>query len=485
MLSSIGKSLEDFDKITHLTTVIGNALQNFMAARTLIRDYVISADERYYTQVEQRLDVAIKAILEAESKADNHETQATVRQLHESISTWRTLAGEVRNAFSAFQYTVNDKVLTNFSILTKAGSLNLKTTSALSVAMVRDTQTANASIAGYLVNGEDRFAATAQQAITDAQQKVKQMQQGDELANSDLHSFAADLDSLGAAFREAVEKRKHAYQLFHDQLAPLGVSTQATAEQLDHQMVERQKKHGELKEAYRKLEEASLTDPLTGLSNRRFIEQHLDADVALTLRHYENWLRDATMPAPLGGDLVFFLVDMDHFKAVNDQYGHNAGDKVLIEMRQRLQEAFRESDYLVRWGGEEFLVVARDANRAEAEIMAERICESVRSREFEVDADLRLAKTCSVGFACFPFLPSHPRLLSWSQVVKLADQALYIAKYSGRNGWVGLSANDNAHPEDVIRRLAEATADAVRDGELCLTTSMANTVLTSSSAKPR
>jgi len=66
---------------------------------------------------------------------------------------------------------------------------------------------------------------------------------------------------------------------------------------------------------------------------------------------------------------------------------------------------------LVRWGGEEFLVVARGVSRLEAEMMAERICAFIRGREFELDEDVRLAKTCSVGFACFPFLPNHPRLV--------------------------------------------------------------------------
>src|SRR5450830_1173361 len=93
-------------------------------------------------------------------------------------------------------------------------------------------------------------------------------------------------------------------------------------------------------------------------------------------------------------------------------------------------EVFRESDYLVRWGGEEFLVLARATRRDEARVVAERIRRAVADREFLLPDGERLRKTCSIGFACFPFVPDAPRLLSWSEVVELADQALYLAKHN-------------------------------------------------------
>src|SRR6185503_7275343 len=96
----------------------------------------------------------------------------------------------------------------------------------------------------------------------------------------------------------------------------------------------------------------TITDPLTGLRNRRFLLQRIDEDVALALRQ--------------GTDLVFFLVDVDHFKKVNDELGHAAGDLVLRQMRGRLEQVFRASDYVLRWGGEEFLAVARGSARADA-----------------------------------------------------------------------------------------------------------------------
>ncbi|MCV2352856.1 diguanylate cyclase [Paucibacter sp. B2R-40] len=207
---------------------------------------------------------------------------------------------------------------------------------------------------------------------------------------------------------------------------------QAQAEVLD--------KNQELERAYQSLKDISLTDPLTGLRNRRFLEQNLAGEISQCLRHYEDWRRHPVQPAPQDADLIFLLVDIDHFKHVNDDWGHPAGDAVLVQMRARLRQACRDSDYLVRWGGEEFLVVARATNASAAADFAERIRVAVTQQPFEIEAAAPLALTCSVGFASLPFIAAQPERLDWQQVVGLADQALYMAKRSGRNAWVGLSA---------------------------------------------
>ncbi|MYM21166.1 diguanylate cyclase [Duganella sp. FT135W] len=233
-------------------------------------------------------------------------------------------------------------------------------------------------------------------------------------------------------------------------------------------------KNLELEQAYKALEEVSLTDQLTGLRNRRFFLQNVDADVALSLRGYEagqhRELTECDITAPK--DLVFFMVDLDHFKEVNDRYGHAAGDSILVQMQERLREVFRESDYVIRWGGEEFLVLARATHRDEAAGVAERMRRAVAERDFELPDGGRLAKTCSIGFACFPFLPDQPRLLSWSQVVELADQGLYIAKRSGRNAWAALYSTESTRAEGVFPRLMQQLGDAVADGEVRLVTNL-------------
>ncbi|MGO4380210.1 diguanylate cyclase [Pseudoduganella sp. RAF53_2] len=248
----------------------------------------------------------------------------------------------------------------------------------------------------------------------------------------------------------------------------------ATLKTLSATQAQLLEKNIELERAYKTLEDVSLTDQLTGLRNRRFFLQHVDADVAMSLRRYDDPALQGEAPSEPqpDRDLVFFMVDLDHFKEVNDQYGHAAGDSVLVQMKERLREVFRESDYLVRWGGEEFLVLARATHRDDAKVVAERIRQIVCQREFVLPDGKRLSKTCSIGFACFPFLPSHPRLLSWSQVVELADQGLYIAKHSGRNAWAALYATERTQPDELFPRLMHQQARMIADGEVRVVTSV-------------
>jgi diguanylate cyclase (GGDEF)-like protein len=233
-------------------------------------------------------------------------------------------------------------------------------------------------------------------------------------------------------------------------------------------------KNLELERAYKALEDVSLTDQLTGLRNRRFFLQNVDADVAMSLRgHDAGQHRELTECDLLAAnDLVFFMVDIDHFKEVNDRHGHAAGDSILVQMQERLREVFRESDYLIRWGGEEFLVLARATHRDEARAVAERMRCAVADRDFELPDGVRIARTCSIGFACFPFLPRQPRLLSWSQVVELADQGLYIAKRSGRNAWAALYSTDATRPDGIFPRLMHQLDQAVEDGEVRLVSNL-------------
>lgn len=231
-----------------------------------------------------------------------------------------------------------------------------------------------------------------------------------------------------------------------------------------HELQETQK---QLEQALLELKEASLTDPLTGLKNRRFLMQNIESDVALCVRNYQN------MPASFGqlpkdADLLIFLVDLDHFKQINDKYGHAAGDAILVQIRARLQKVFRDSDYLIRWGGEEFLVVARGTSRSIAEELAERVRLIVAQVAFSLEGDVLVHQTCSVGFACFPFVPAHPRAISWQDVVDIADIALYSVKHSGRNGWAGLMAEEHAWPELLLCTLKADPKGAILNGELRL-----------------
>ena len=186
-----------------------------------------------------------------------------------------------------------------------------------------------------------------------------------------------------------------------------------------------QERTSELEKAYRRIEEASLKDPLTGLHNRRFLDQVLASDLELTRRRHQDGSQ--------GADLVFLMLDLDHFKSVNDTWGHAAGDAVLVETGRRLKKNLRAADHLVRWGGEEFLAIARFIDRADAKALAESLRQAIAAEPFELPGGEKLAKTASIGYAAYPAIGEDGQAASWEKVLDAADQALYEAKNNGRN----------------------------------------------------
>ncbi len=190
----------------------------------------------------------------------------------------------------------------------------------------------------------------------------------------------------------------------------------------------------ELAAANRELREASFTDALTGARNRRFFSTVIEDDVNRTLRVHSTPAQNR----PRNCDLIFYIVDIDHFKEINDDYGHDRGDGVLAEMARRLTHVVRDSDRLIRWGGEEFLLISRDADRSRGDVLAGRVMQSVGSEPFDLGGGHKIRRTCSVGWAPFPWYPDSTRTFAFTEVLKLADRAMYLAKQSGRNRSVGV-----------------------------------------------
>jgi len=190
----------------------------------------------------------------------------------------------------------------------------------------------------------------------------------------------------------------------------------------------------ELASANQELREASLTDLLTGTRNRRFLTTTIEADVQHVIRFFS----PNAGPRKPNRDLVFYFIDVDHFKEVNDQYGHEAGDQVLVEIARRISSAIRHSDALIRWGGEEFLVVSRYTNRHDADVLAARVLKTVGSEPFDLADGRSIRRTCSVGWAVFPWFVNEPEALHYEEVLRLADSALYQAKNAGRNQAIGM-----------------------------------------------
>jgi diguanylate cyclase (GGDEF)-like protein len=202
--------------------------------------------------------------------------------------------------------------------------------------------------------------------------------------------------------------------------------------------------------ANRMLEEASFTDPLTELRNRRYLASQVGTDVAQVRRAYAGSLYP-------NRDIIFLMIDVDHFKQINDSFGHAAGDRVLRQYARLISAVIRESDYAVRWGGEEFLLVARQTEAEHCAQLAERIVERVRGSRFVIDdAGTEIRSTCSVGVSHLPFGEASAEVLDWSQVIEICDAAVYMAKAGGRDGWVairGVPGRSIGDAADFMRRL--------------------------------
>jgi diguanylate cyclase (GGDEF)-like protein len=179
----------------------------------------------------------------------------------------------------------------------------------------------------------------------------------------------------------------------------------------------------ELANANARLLKMSQTDGLTGVDNRRHIEQRLT-------EMYEHGAR-------LAEPLACVMCDVDHFKSVNDTYGHQVGDAVLKQVAGILHESAREIDRVGRYGGEEFIVLLPGANVDDAVAFAERVREAVEAREFTYEGGT-LHRTLSAGVAAWP----HPDVRHQEALVKAADDALYVAKARGRNRVVAYGSEE-------------------------------------------
>lgn len=189
------------------------------------------------------------------------------------------------------------------------------------------------------------------------------------------------------------------------------------------------------------LRRTSVTDPLTGLYNRRFLAAWLEHEVPRALRTHEL--------------LLFVMADLDNLKEINDAFGHDAGDRAIRAVADLLLSHARAGDPAVRWGGDEFVLVLRSIGRAQSTRIVERLRASAETLDLGLEESTRC--TISVGFASFPFLEHDPDALTGEQTLQLADRALLHSKRRGRNAWTGLVATPMATAAAVHMLLDAAT----------------------------
>ncbi len=177
------------------------------------------------------------------------------------------------------------------------------------------------------------------------------------------------------------------------------------------------------------LKAQSTLDPLTSLYNRR---------------HFQDYMRSLKMQDHAGDTVgALFLLDVDHFKHINDNYGHAAGDAVLKMIAENLRIALRETDMIVRWGGEEFLAFLPAIPRHGVDEVARRILTTISSQALKYGAH-DITVNVSVGFSPYPLVPGG-EALAWERAVNLVDMALYLAKAHGRNRAYGVRGFENFH----------------------------------------
>ncbi len=223
-----------------------------------------------------------------------------------------------------------------------------------------------------------------------------------------------------------------------------------------------------LSEANAALAEQSQTDPLTGLRNRRHLIEHLPTDIALIDRQHRDARQNPAKGVDKPASLLFLMLDIDHFKQVNDVHGHAVGDRVLMQMSGIINQCMRETDTAVRWGGEEFLLVARFTDPDFAPELAERLRKMISERPFDIGQGRKIRLTCSIGFAQYPFVPERPDRVHWEEAINIADHCLYAAKQSWRDGWVGVAWNEQQTGDGLPARIAPAIPALVESGHLQL-----------------
>ncbi|RMF43723.1 MAG: GGDEF domain-containing protein, partial [Deltaproteobacteria bacterium] len=204
-------------------------------------------------------------------------------------------------------------------------------------------------------------------------------------------------------------------ELANQELAEIHLSSEHLVVELKQARERSDRLAGELRNANAKLRELVLRDGLTGLYNHRYFQEMVDHEIERVRRY--------------GGCFSLLMFDLDHFKQVNDRYGHPVGDVVLKNIAETTISAVRASDIVARYGGEEFAVILPHADCAGLRVFAERLRRAIEHLHTDIDGE-KLRVTISLGGTTFEAGSSHLDKLT---VIDTADRALYQSKALGRN----------------------------------------------------
>jgi len=219
---------------------------------------------------------------------------------------------------------------------------------------------------------------------------------------------------------------------------------------LEDEKTHTEKLNAELVKINLELKELSLVDPLTSLKNRRYMFDVVMPEIDSFGRKYwlrENDLNRRTLESQKGYGIL--LIDLDHFKSVNDKYGHDSGDMVLIQVANKLMEKVRHDDVVTRFGGEEFIIILKNIDEIRAANIAQILRNNIQASTFTVTDNRTIRLTCSIGFIFYPFDICDEPSITFTQMISLADRAMYYAKDHGRNKsvkaiFLGINSNNGS-----------------------------------------
>jgi len=221
-----------------------------------------------------------------------------------------------------------------------------------------------------------------------------------------------------------------------------------------------------LKVSNENLKALSFKDTMTNIGNRRYLTEILTPEIDRFA---------SSLQRSLGNNqdhLIYgvYIIDIDHFKNVNDTWGHKCGDEVIIQFVKVIQSLIRKEDVICRWGGEEFVIILKRTTLEYIHIFAQKVIHAVNSANFQINDSLIINKTCSLGYSKFPFFDHLPLALSLDQTIEVADQALYHAKESGRDRAVlaeyDIENGEINNLEDTRLMMEDITKSSKHDGIL-------------------
>lgn len=220
---------------------------------------------------------------------------------------------------------------------------------------------------------------------------------------------AADRSAFSDPEKRLIEELFHVFRIAEE--------TESRYDELEQRMLALQRENLDLTVKNRRLSEVSTRDALTGLYNRWFVIEKLDSELNRALRH--------------GSPMSLLMLDVDHFKRINDTWGHAAGDQVLQAIGKLLRESCRVYDVPGRYGGEEFCILLPETQPGNTNVVAERIRRRLETSELPC-GDTSIVVTASIGIAGIE-APDAGEVLSPAALIDRADRALYSAKSRGRN----------------------------------------------------